>query len=142
MKNLLLVSSLFFKLFTAHAYERTSHGPMTAAEAEIMRVEAVTIIITDVNDRALSKKAKAIYEAFLKNPFTRGVVCTIEITSTQGNEIIETKYHPDIYAPARSAHKIKGEIEIKRGKKGEDDGLKWIEEKGNFVAARNCRFID
>lgn len=140
MKKLLALF-LFLILTPLYAYERPEDGLMTAAQAEILRVSAVTVVITEVNDRALSKKATAKYEALLSNPFTRGINCTIELASSSGNETVDTKFHVNIYAPARSAQKVKGEIEIKRGKK-DDDGLKWIEAKGSFISARNCRFVD
>jgi len=137
----LLAFLLFLTLVPLHAYERPEDGPMTAAQALLLRFEAVTVLIIDVNDRALSKKAKAHYEAILNNPFTRGIICNIELTSSLGLEVIESKSHYNIYASARSTHKVKGEIKIKRGKK-DDDGLQWIEARGSSVAARSCRFID
>lgn len=141
MKKFLLALSFLFSLSSvAKAYERVEDGPMTKAQADELRVNAVTLIVTDVNDRLLSKKAIAKYEVLLSNPYTRGIVCDIELTSVHENIVIESKMHYGVYAPARSAHKIKGEIEIRRGKK-DNDGLDWIFAKGELVAARNCKFI-
>jgi len=141
MKIFLLLSSLLFSLTGAvQAYERAEDGPMTKAQAENLRVNAVTVAITDVNDRIFSTKAIASYEALLSNPYTRGIICDIELTSAHDGTALETKAHFGIYAPARSSQKVIGKIEIKRGKKG-NDGLEWIFLKGEFVAARNCKFI-
>lgn len=131
---LLIISPLY-------AYERPEDGPMTSAQSETLRTQGLTVVITDVNDRALSKKAVASYEAILKNPFTRGIICNLSLTSSQDEQNIETKIHSNVYAPARSAHKIRGEIEIRRGKKG-NDGLQWMENKGSAVTTSDCRFVD
>lgn len=140
--KILIAMSLLLSLTSAIAYERPEDGPMTAKQADQLRTTAVTVTILEINERAFSKKAKASYEAILKNPFTRSITCDIELTSTLKSEAIETKRHVGIYAPARSGQRVTGEIEIKHGKKGEDDGLQWVEAKGTAVVASNCRFID
>lgn len=137
----LLATSLLFMVTKGFAYERPEDGPMTAKQADQLKT-AVTVTITDVNERAFSKKATAKYTAVLMNPFTRSITCDIDLTSTLNTEAIAAKKHVGIYAPARSGQKVTGEIEIKHGKKGEDDGLQWINAKGTAVTTSNCRFID
>lgn len=137
-----LLVSLSVSLSNAYSYERPEDGPMTAKQADVLRTTAVTVTILEVNERAFSKKATAKYEAILKNPFTRSITCDIELTSTLKSEAIDSKKHVGIYAPARSGQRVTGEIEIKHGKKGEDDGLQWVEAKGTAILASNCRFID
>ncbi|QDK42754.1 hypothetical protein DOM21_15110 [Bacteriovorax stolpii] len=137
----LIATSLLLTIVSAFGYERPEDGPMTAKQADQLR-NAVTVTITDVNERAFSKKAKAKYEAVLMNPFTRSITCDIDLTSTLKTEAIDSKKHVGIYAPARSGQKVTGEIDIKHGKKGEEDGLQWINAKGTAVTTSNCRFID
>lgn len=137
----LIATSLLIALTNGFAYERVEDGPMTAKQIDQLR-SAVTVTITDVNEKPFSKKAKAKYEAVLMNPFTRSITCDVDLTSTLNTEAIDTKKHVGIYAPARSGQKVTGEIEIKHGKKGEEDGLQWVNAKGTAVTTSNCRFID
>ena len=115
---------------------------MTKKEQEYMRYNGVSVNIIRVNDRLLSRRATATYEAALTNPFNCAITCNIEIISSRGVdrdfEVIASKAHLGVYAPARSIHKVHGDIEIKHGRG--DDGLQWVESKGHLVSAKNCFF--
>lgn len=115
---------------------------MTHKQQEYMRYNGVSVNIIKINDRLLSRRATAVYEASLSNPFNCNITCNIEVISSRGTnydfEVIASKAHLGVFAPARSINKVRGEIEIKHGRG--DDGLQWVESKGHLVSAKSCFF--
>lgn len=144
MKKMLTASFLFLGLTSALVAQDYGEGMMSKKQAEYLRYNGVSINITRVDDRVVSRRATAYYEASLTNPFDRGIRCNIDLTSSRGSneryEVIATKSHAAVYVPGRSVTKVCGSIEIKHGRG--DDGLQWVTSKGHLVSANNCFFVD
>lgn len=144
MNKMLLASILVMSAtFTLQAQEY-GEGLMSPKQSEYLRYNGVSINITRVDDRVVSRRATAYYEASLTNPFSRGIRCNIDLTSSRGvnerYEVIANKSHAGIYVPGKSITKVCGNIEIKHGRG--DDGLQWVESRGHLVRASNCFFVD
>ncbi len=145
MKNLLIAA--LFTLSLVSLVSAQDDGPydqlMTAKQQEYMRYNGVSVAITSVNDRLISRRARADYQAALSNPFNRAIRCNIVLISSRGinerYEVIDQKAHLGVYVPAKSVTKVHGHIEIKHGRG--DDGLQWVESKGHLVKAENCIFL-
>jgi hypothetical protein len=142
MKSLLLSMSLLS--LTLGISAQATDGMLTKKEAEYMRYNGVSINITEVDDRVVSRRATAYYEASLTNPYARAIRCNIDLTSSRGVntdfEVIDTKSHIGVYASPQSVVHVHGAIEIKSGRG--DDGLQWVGARGHLVLARNCIFVD
>lgn len=144
MKKMLLASFLVLGLASSLKADEYGFSVMPPKQAEYLRYNGVSINITRVDDRLVSRRATAYYDASLTNPYNRGIRCNIELTSSRGTndryEVIATKSHTGVYVPAKSITKVCGHIEIKHGRG--DDGLQWVESKGHLVRASNCFFVD
>lgn len=144
MKKMLLASILVMTGAMSVQAEEYGHGMMSSKQSEYLRYNGVSINITRVDDRVVSRRATAYYEASLTNPYSRGIRCNIDLTSSRGEndryEVIANKSHAGVYVPAQSLTKVCGSIEIKHGRG--DDGLQWVEARGHLVRASNCFFVD
>jgi hypothetical protein len=144
MKNLLFAALLLLSIApVAHSDDGTYEDIMTAKQQEYMRFNGVSVSITRVDDRLLSRRAYAYYDVSLTNPFSRSIRCNIVLISSRGvnenYEVIDQKSHLGVFATAKGITKLSGRIEIKHGRG--DDGLQWVESKGNLVKAENCMFL-
>ncbi|MBC7428332.1 MAG: hypothetical protein H7336_06955 [Bacteriovorax sp.] len=144
MKKLLLASLLLLSIAPAvKADDAPYEDMMTEKQQEYMRFNGVSVAIIRVNDRLISRRASADYEASLTNPYNRAIRCNIVLISSRGvnerYEVIDQKSHLGVYVPAKGITKMCGHIEIKHGRG--DDGLQWVESKGNLVKAENCMFL-
>ncbi|MBC7713395.1 MAG: hypothetical protein H7177_08650 [Rhizobacter sp.] len=144
MKNLILAALLLVSIAPAvKADDGSYEDMMTAKQQEYMRFNGVTVAIVRVNDRIISRRASADYEASLTNPYDRAIRCNIVLISSRGvnerYEVIDQKAHLGVYVPPKGITKMCGHIEIKHGRG--DDGLQWIESRGNLVKAENCMFL-
>lgn len=145
MKKMLLASILVLTgAMSVQAQDDYGHGMMNPKQAEYLRYNGVSINITRIDDRVVSRRATAYYDASLTNPYSRGIRCNIDLTSSRGTnenyEVIANKSHAGVYVPPKSVTKVCGSIEIKHGRG--DDGLQWVESRGHLVRASNCFFVD
>lgn len=145
MKKMLLASILLLTLVPSiQAQDDYGHGMMSPKQSEYLRYNGVSINISRVDDRLVSRRATAYYDASLTNPYSRGIRCNIDLTSSRGinedYEVIANKSHAGVYVPPQSVTKVCGSIEIKHGRG--DDGLQWVESRGHLVRASNCFFVD
>ena len=144
MKKMLLASILVMAGAMSVQAQDYGEGMMSPKQAEYLRYNGVSVNISRVDDRVVSRRATAYYEASLTNPYSRGIRCNIDLTSSRGvndrYEVIANKSHAGIYVPGKSVTKVCGSIEIKHGRG--DDGLQWVESRGHLVRASNCFFVD
>lgn len=145
MKTFFLATLFLLSVIPAvHAEDMDQDRLMTEKQAEWLRYNGVSVHIRVVDDRLISRRARAFYEASLSNPYSRPISCSIELISSRGiderYEVIDSKTHLNVYVAPRSSEKVCGSIEIKHGRG--DDGLQWLDFKGHTVSARNCMFVD
>jgi hypothetical protein len=147
MKNLFLAaftySLLAFSPNTLMAGQALYEEIMTIEQAEYLKFNGVGVNIIRVNDRLVSRRARAYYEASLTNPYNRSIKCSIELISSRGSnekfEVIDSKTHLAVFVAPKGVTKVFGDLEIKHGRG--DDGLQWISAKGHLVSAKNCLFL-
>ena len=144
MKKILLASLLLLAIAPAIRADVSHYEKMmTEKQQHYMRFNGVSVAIIRVNDRIISRRASADYEASLTNPYNRAIRCNIVLISSRGInerfEVIDQKSHLGVYVSPHGFTKMCGHIEIKHGRG--DDGLQWVESKGNLVKAENCMFL-
>lgn len=145
MKNFLLASLLLLSIVpVAHSHEDAPYEDlMSEKQQEYLRYNGVSVHIQRVDDRLISRRARAYYEASLANPYNRSIRCSIKLISSRGinerYEVIDSKTHLNVYVAPKSVTKVSGNLEIKHGRG--DDGLQWIESKGHLVRTENCMFL-
>lgn len=145
MKKLLLVTFLALAITPlAHTNDLLPYEDlMTEKQQEYLRYNGVSVHITKVDDRLISRRARAYYEVSLTNPYARAIRCGVKIISSRGQnekyEVIDSKTHLGVYVAPKGITKMSGSIEIKHGRG--DDGLQWIESKGHLIRTENCIFL-
>lgn len=145
MKKFLITSLLLLAFIpAAHSYNNAPYEDlMTSTQQEYLRYNGVSVHIQRVDDRLISRRARAYYEVSLANPYNRAIRCSIKLISSRGinerYEVIDSKTHLNVYAASKSVTKLSGNLEIKHGRG--DDGLQWIESKGHLVRTENCMFL-